>query len=59
MQEKSWRLPDQVHNTIVRNLTYDVDHQLNNRMLKFIHMCLNHHNKVCRSLLLSKVNCKN
>ena len=22
-------------------------------------MCLNHHNKVCRSLLLSKVNCKN
>ena len=28
-------------------------------MLKCIHMCLNHHNKVCRSLLLSKVNCKN
>ena len=27
-------------------------------MLKFIHICLNHHNKVCRSLLLSKVNCK-
>ena len=45
--------------TIVRNLTCDVDHQLDNRMLKCIHMYLNHRNKVCRSLLLSKVNCKN
>ena len=28
-------------------------------MLKCIHMCLNYHNKVCTSLFLSKVNCKN
>ena len=59
IKRRVWRLPAQAHNTIVRDLTCDVDHQLDNRMLKFIHMCLNHHNKVCRSLLLSKVNCKN
>ena len=59
IKRRVWRLPAQTHNTIVRNLTCDVDHQLDNRMLKPIHMCLNHHNKVCRSLLLSKVNCKN
>ena len=41
------------------DLICDVDHQLDNRMLKFIYMCLNHHNKVCKPLLLSKVNCKN
>ena len=59
IKRRVWRLPAQAHNTIVRELTCDVDHQLDNRMLKIIHMCLNHHNKVCRSLLLSKINCKN
>ena len=54
-----WRLPAQAHNTIVRNLTCDVDPQLDNRMLKVIHMCLNRYNKVRRSFLLSKVDCKN
>ena len=58
IKRRVWRLHAQAHNTIVNNLTCDVDHQLDNRMLKFIHMCLNHHNQVCRSLLLSKVNCK-
>ena len=52
IKRRVWRLPAQAHNTIVRDLTCDVDHQLDNRMLKFIHMCLNHHNKVCRSLLV-------
>ena len=59
IKTRVWRLPAQAHNTIVRNLTSDVDQQLDTRMLKFIHKCLNHHNKVFRSLLLSKVNCKN
>ena len=59
IKRRVWRLPAQAHNTIVRKLTCDVYHQLDNRMLKLIHMCLNHHNKVCRSLLLFKVNWKN
>ena len=59
IKRRVWRLPAQALNTIVRDLTCDVDHQLDNRMLKFTHMCLNHHNKVCRSLLLSNVNCEN
>ena len=53
------RLPAQAHTTIVHNLTCNVDYQLESRMLKCIHICLNHDNKVCRSLLLSKLNCKN
>ena len=59
IKRRVWRLPAQAHNTIVRDLTCDVDHQLDNRMLKCIHICLNHHNKVCRSLLLSKIKCTN
>ena len=58
-QETSLILPAQAHNTVVHNLTCNVDYELENRMLKFTHMYLNHHNKLCRSLLLSKVNCKN
>ena len=58
IKRRVWRPPAQAHNTIVSDLTCDVDHQLDNRMLKFIYVCLNHHNKVCRSLLLSKINCK-
>ena len=51
IKKRVWRLLAQTHNTNVRHLTCDVDHQLDNKMLKFIHMCINHHNKVCRSLL--------
>ena len=47
----------QVHNKIVHNLNCNVDYQLENRILKLTYMCLNQHNKVCRSLLLSKFNC--
>ena len=35
------------------------DDQLDARMEKFIHMCLNHDNEVCRSISLSKLLCKN
>ena len=41
IKRRVWRLPAQAHNTIVRDLTCDVDHQLDNRMLKFIYVCLN------------------
>ena len=40
IKRRVWRLPARGHNTIVRDLTCDVDQQLDNRMLKFIHMCL-------------------
>ena len=55
IKRRVWRLPAQAHNTIVRSRTCNVDYQLENRMLKFIYMCLDHHNKVCRS----QFNCKN
>ena len=44
IKRRVWRLPAQAHNTIVHNLTCNVDYQFENRMLKFTHMCLNHHN---------------
>ena len=46
-------------NAIVQNLSYNIDDQLETRMIKFIHMCLNHDNDVCRSISLSKLLCKN
>ena len=46
IKRRVWRLPAQAHNTIVHNLTYNVNYQLENRISKFIQMCLNHHNKV-------------
>ena len=39
-----WRLPYRAHNAIVHQLSYDIDHQLETRMLKFVHLCLNHSN---------------
>ena len=47
------------HNAIVKNLNYNIDDQLETRMIKFIHVCLNHDNDVCRSISLSKLLCKN
>ena len=53
------RLPNRAHNQIVRNLSYNIDDQLETRMIKFIQMCLNHDNDVCRSISLSELLCKN
>ena len=47
------RLPNREHNAIVQNLSYNIDDQLETRMIKFIHMCLNHDNDDCRSISLS------
>ena len=54
-----WRLPNRAHNAIVQNLSYNIDDQLETRMIKFIHMCLNHDNDVSRSISLFKLLCKN
>ena len=54
------RLPSKTRNAIIQNLTYNIDYQLEARMAKSIHMCLNHNNDVdlCRSKL-SKLLCNN
>ena len=51
----AWRLPHGANNVIVHNLSYDIDHQLDTRMTKFVYYCLNHSNSVCRSLLSSNL----
>ena len=60
VKRRIWKLPCNTHdNAIVQNLTYNIDDQLDVRIAKFTHMCLNHHNDVCRSISLSKLLCKN
>ena len=44
-----WRLPYRAHNAMVHHLSYDIDHQLETRMIKFVHLCLNHCNHVCQA----------
>ena len=50
VKRRIWRLPSNTHNIIIQNLTYNIDDQLDARMAKFIYMCLNHDNDVCRSI---------
>ena len=57
IKRRIWRLPYRAHNVIVHSLSYDIDHQLDTRMTKFVYSCLNHSNSVCRSLLSSKLHC--
>ena len=54
-----WKLPYRAHNAIVHtcNLSYDIDLQLDTRMLKFVHLGLNNSNNVCKSILLSMLYC--
>ena len=54
VKRRIWKLPCNTHNAIVKNLTYNIDDQLDVRIAKFTHMCLNHQNDVCRSISLSK-----
>ena len=53
--KRIWKLPCNTHNAIVQNLTYNIDDHLDVKIAKFTHMCLNHHNDVCRSISLSKI----
>ena len=57
IKRRIWRLPYRAHNTVVHQLSYDIDHQLETRMIKFVHLCLNHCNHVCRSIISSKLHC--
>ena len=50
-----WKFPYRAHNAIAHNLSYDIDLQLDTRMLKFVHMGMNHSNNACKSILLSKL----
>ena len=52
-----WGLPYKAHNAIIHNLSYNIDLQLDTRVLKFVHSCLNHCNRVCKSLLSAKLYC--
>ena len=52
-----WKLPYRAHNANVHNLSYDIDLQLDTRILKFVYLGLNHSNNVCKSNLLSKLCC--
>ena len=59
VKRRIWRLPSNTYNVIIQNLTYNIADQLDPRMAKFIYICLNHDNKVCRSISLSKLLCNN
>ena len=54
IKRRVWRLPYSAHNAIVHQLSYDIDHQLEIRMMKFVHLCLNHSNHVGRSIISFK-----
>ena len=38
IKRRIWRLPNGAHNAIVQNLSYNIDVQLETRMIRFIHM---------------------
>ena len=57
IKRRIWLLPFRAHNAIIHNLSYNIDLQLDTRMMKFVHSCLNHCNSVCKSLLLVKLHC--
>ena len=57
IKRRIWKLPYRTHNAIVHNLSYNIDFQIDTRMIKFIHSCLNHSNIVCKSIALSKLYC--
>ena len=55
IKRRIWRLPYRAHNAIIHQLSYDIDHQLETRMIKFVHLCLNYCNHVCRSIISSNL----
>ena len=55
MKRRAWRLSYKAHKAIAHQLSYDIDHQLETRMIKFVHLCLNHRYHVCRSIISSKL----
>ena len=57
IKRRIWGLPFRAHNAIIHNLSYNIDLQLDTRMMKFVHSCLSHCNTVCKSLLSAKLHC--
>ena len=57
IKRRVWKIPYRTHSAIVHNLSYNIDFQIDTRMIKFIHSCLNHSNIVCKSIVLSKLYC--
>ena len=57
IKRRIWGLPYKAHNANIHNLSYNIDLQLDTRVLKFVHSCLNHCNSVCKSLLSAKLHC--
>ena len=45
------------HNAIVHQLSYAIDHQLETRMIKIVHLGLDHSKHVCRSIIFLKFHC--
>ena len=57
VKRRIWKLPPQTHNTIVHNLSMDINMILEKRILKFIFNALNH-STTCSSLLKTILHCK-
>ena len=53
IKRRIWKLPYRTHNAIVHSLSYNLDFQIDTRMIKFIHSCLNYSNIVFKSIVLS------
>ena len=54
IKRRIWKLSYRTHNAIVHILSYNLDFQIETRIINFIHSCLNHGNIVCKSIVLSK-----
>ena len=57
MKRRIWNIPTRSHNSIVQSLTYNFDEYLEIRIIKYIYNSLNHSNKVCKTILKSKLCC--
>ena len=57
IKRRIWGLPYKANNAIIHNLSYNINLQLDTRVLKIVHSCLNYCNSVCKSLLSAKLHC--
>ena len=57
IKRRIWKLPNRTHSAFVHNLSYNLDFQIDTRMITFSNSCLNHSNIVCKSIVFSKLYC--
>ena len=57
IKRRIWKLPPLTHNTIVHNLSSDINVCLEKRLIKFIHNALRS-NIICKNILSIKLRCK-